>query len=141
MVVQDTKQAASRFEDLVVWQKAHGLALSVYRLTADFPKSEIYGLVSQMRRAAVSVPANIVEGFHRRGSVEKVRFFNIAQGSLEELRYLVRLAADLQYGEEPSLREDIDLTGRLLGGYIRGVERRRSPSFRSPGSQLPSPSS
>lgn len=137
MGAQDTKQPASRFEDLVVWQKAHDLALSVYRMTADFPKSELFGLVSQMRRAAVSVPANIVEGFHRRGSVEKARFLNIAQGSLEELRYFVRLASDLKYGETPSLRENIELTGRLLGGYIRGVERHRAPSS----SQLPAPRS
>lgn len=126
MAGQDNKRPASRFEDLAVWQKAHSLTLSVYQLTADFPKSEVFGLVSQMRRAAVSVPANIVEGFHRRGSVEKVRFFNIAQGSLEELRYFVRLAADLNYGEKPSLREDIEQTGRLLGGYIRGIERHRA---------------
>ncbi len=138
MVGQDNKRPASRFEDLEVWQKAHSLTLSVYQLTADFPKSELFGLVSQMRRAAVSVPANIVEGFHRRGAVEKVRFLNIAQGSLEELRYFVRLAADLNYGETPSLCENIDQTGRLLGGYIRGIERHRAQkSF----SQLPAPNS
>ena len=138
MAEQDNNRPASRFEDLVVWQKAHSMTLSVYRLTADFPKSEMFGLVSQMRRAAVSVPANIVEGFHRRGSAEKVRFFNIAQGSLEELRYFVLLAADLNYGETPSLREDIEQTGRLLGGYIRGVERHRAQKSSS---YLLSPSS
>jgi four helix bundle protein len=77
---------AQRFEDLIVWQKSHQLVLKVYRLTKGFPQHEIYGLVSQMRRAAVSVPANIAEGFKRRKPLDKARVMNIAQGSLEELR-------------------------------------------------------
>ena len=71
-----------RFEDLSVWQKAHELALMVYRMTARFPRVEQFGLVSQMRRAAVSVPANIAEGFKKRSRPDKVRFYNISQGSL-----------------------------------------------------------
>lgn len=73
---------AKRFEELKVWQKAHALVLRVYQYSAGFPKSELYGLASQIRRAAVSVPANIAEGFKRRGRPDKVRFLNIAQGSL-----------------------------------------------------------
>lgn len=82
------KDKAKRFTDLIVWQKAHAFVLSVYRLSADFPKSEIYGLTSQLRRAAISVPANIAEGFKKIGSADKLRFMNIAQGSLEECRFI-----------------------------------------------------
>jgi len=75
---------AEHFEDLEVWQKAHEFVLELYRMTATFPKAETYGLVAQVRRAAVSTPANIAEGFKKRGRPDKVRFLNIAQGSLEE---------------------------------------------------------
>jgi len=78
--------AAKSFLDLVVWQKAHQFVLGVYTFTSSFPKPETYGLASQMRRAAVSIPANIAEGFRRRGRSDKVRFMNIAQGSLDECR-------------------------------------------------------
>lgn len=74
--------AAEKFEDLKVWQHAHRLVLDVYFLSAGFPKHELFGLTSQLRRAAVSVPVNIAEGFKKRGSADKVRFYNIAQGSL-----------------------------------------------------------
>jgi four helix bundle protein len=77
----------SSFRELTVWKEAHKLVLMVYKATEHFPKGEQYGLVSQMRRAAVSVPANIVEGFKRRGRQEKIRFYNIAEASLEELKY------------------------------------------------------
>ena len=76
---------AERFEDLIVWQKSHALVLRVYRLSAAFPKHEIYGLSSQMRRCAVSVPSNIAEGFAKRSRTDKARFYNVSQGSLEEL--------------------------------------------------------
>jgi four helix bundle protein len=75
---------AKTFKDLVVWQKAHGLVLAIYSLTGSFPKSEIYCLTNQIRRAAISIPANIAEGFRKRGMSDKTRFFNVAQGSLEE---------------------------------------------------------
>jgi four helix bundle protein len=68
------RAAARRFQDLLVWQKAHAFVLEVYRASADFPRSEIYGLTSQLRRAAVSIPANIVEGFKRQGKADKARF-------------------------------------------------------------------
>src|SRR5438034_6733511 len=76
--------AARTFQDLVVWRKAHELVLAVYSLTAGFPKEETYGLALQMRRAAVSVPANIAEGFRRRGKADKPRYMNMAEASLEE---------------------------------------------------------
>ncbi len=88
------------FTDLSVWQSAHQLAMQIYKLTARFPKEEQYGLTSQMRRAAVSVPANIAEGFARVGKNEKLNFYNIAQGSLAELRYFLILARDLGYASD-----------------------------------------
>ena len=75
-----------RFEQLVAWQKAHALVLEVYRISKQFPDDERFGIISQLRRAAVSVPANIAEGFKRRSKPEKCRFYNIAEGSLEETR-------------------------------------------------------
>ena len=80
---------ARTFLDLLVWQKAHQFVLGVYALTAAFPKPETYGLSLQMRRAAVSIPANIAEGFRRRGKADKARFMNIAEGSVEECRYFL----------------------------------------------------
>jgi four helix bundle protein len=115
------------FVDLVVWQKAHELVLSIYRLTRAFPKNELFCLTSQMRRAAVSVPANIAEGFKRRGRQDKLRFLNIAQGSLEELRYYLIVTTDLGYGETQQHAEALDRVGKLLAGYIKAVARDSSP--------------
>jgi len=78
------REPAKTFEDLVVWQKAHQFVLAVYRLSRTFPRAETYGLSSQFRRAAVSIAANIAEGFRKRGKADKLRFLNIAQGSLDE---------------------------------------------------------
>jgi four helix bundle protein len=111
--------AAVRFEELAVWQKSHQLVLRVYRTTAKFPREETYGLVAQMRRAAVSVPANIAEGFKRRGRPDKARIMNVAQASLEELRYYCILASDLAYARTESERDDVDEVGRMLAAYIR----------------------
>ena len=94
---------AKSFRDLIVWRKAHELALAVYRFTGSFPRQETYGLSSQMRRAAVSIPANIAEGFRKRGRADKARFMNTAEASLEESRYYLILAQDLGYGETVSL--------------------------------------
>ncbi|HTW92065.1 MAG TPA: four helix bundle protein [bacterium] len=111
-----------RFEDLSVWQRAHELTLVVYRMTARFPREEQFGLVSQMRRAAVSVPANIAEGFKKRSSPDKVRFYNISQGSLEELRYYLLLSRDLGYvtNVEP-VTASLDVVGRMLHGLIVSI--------------------
>ncbi|HVX66266.1 MAG TPA: four helix bundle protein [Bryobacteraceae bacterium] len=115
------RAAARGFEDLIVWRKAHEFVLAVYRTTAAFPKHELYALCSQMRRAAVSIPANIAEGFRRRGPADKVRFMNNAQGSLEESRYYLVLSQDLGYGEMRPLRESLDEVGRLLDAYARAI--------------------
>src|ERR1043165_9524279 len=107
---------AQRFEDLGVWQLSHKLVLKVYRLPLIFPKHELYGVTSQLRRAAVSIPSNIAEGFKRRHKPDKARFMNIAQGSAEEARYLLILSRDLGYTEN-ILAEDFDKLGRMLASY------------------------
>ncbi|WP_309386327.1 four helix bundle protein [Cerasicoccus frondis] len=117
----ETKPSAVRFTDLLVWQKAHAFVLSVYRMTADFPKHELYGLTSQFRRAAVSIPANIAEGFRKHGAKDKVRYMNIAQGSLEECRYYLILASDLNYLPENSMMRDLDEVGRMLNSYASKI--------------------
>src|SRR3989344_7589840 len=83
------------FRDLKVWQKAHELVLDIYRLTKKFPQEEKYGLISQMRRAAVSIATNIVEGFRRISVKESLNFYNISNGSLEELRYETQIVFDI----------------------------------------------
>ncbi|MDX9820043.1 MAG: four helix bundle protein [Desulfococcus multivorans] len=115
------REPAKRFEDLVVWQKAHQFVLSVYRLTQSFPRSEIYGLSSQFRRAAVSIAANIVEGFRKRGRADKIRFLNIAQGSLEESRYYLLLSNDLEYGDVSEPTRLIEEVSKLLEAYMRAI--------------------
>ena len=97
---------ARTFRDLLVWQKAHRFVLAAYQYSSGFPKAEVYALTSQFRRAAVSAPANIAEGFRKRGRPDKARYLNIAQGSLEECRYYLILAADLGYGaNDPLMRQ------------------------------------
>ncbi|MDD5568284.1 MAG: four helix bundle protein [Candidatus Omnitrophica bacterium] len=107
------------FEDLNVWKKSHELVLEVYRLTKDFPAEEKFGLVSQMRRAAVSVPANIAEGFKRRGTRDKINFYNISQGSLSELKYYLILVKDLGFKAKlDTLSNLISEVGKMLNGLI-----------------------
>ena len=116
-----SREPAKTFRDLIVWQKAHQLVLAVYRLTESFPKSEIYVLSSQLRHAAVSVPANIAEGFKKTGRADKARFMNIGQGSLEECRYYLILAADLGYGKTQELYNQLDEVSRLLNSYAAAI--------------------
>ena len=113
--------AARTFQDLVVWRKAHELVLAVYSFTAGFPKTETYGLALQMRRAAVSVPANIAEGFRRRGKADKARYMNMAEGSLEESRYFLILAKDLGYGDTSSLTTSLEEVSRMLNAYASAI--------------------
>jgi four helix bundle protein len=109
------------FEDVDVWKKAHAWVLNVYRLTEQFPKQEMFGLTSQLRRAAVSVPANFAEGFKKRGHADKLRFYNIAQGSLEECRYYLILARDLKYGETAALMRDLEEVSKMLDAYMHSL--------------------
>src|ERR1700688_3337938 len=85
------------FEDLTVWQEAHKLTIEVYRLTAGFPGSEKYGIVSQLRRCSSAVPANIAEGFGRATTRELLRSLQIARGEIEETRYFILLSRDIGY--------------------------------------------
>lgn len=123
MAVDGMRAPARCFEDLIVWRKAHEFVLAIYSITAGFPRQETYGLVAQMRRAAVSIPANIAEGFRRRGRPDKVRFMNTAQGSLEESRYYLVLAQDLGYTQTRNLRDSLDEVGRLLDAYAKSIVR------------------
>jgi len=120
-IMEPERQKARTFRDLMVWRKAHEFVLEVYRITSNFPKSEIYGLVLQMRRAAVSIPANIAEGFARRGKTDKARFMNIAESSLEESRYYLILASDLGYGQTDHLSNSAEEVSRLLSAYARSI--------------------
>lgn len=86
---------ASSFKDLIVWKKAHEFVLEIYRITSAFPANKLYRLQSQVRRAVVSIAANIAEGFVKRSRADKIRYFNIAQGSLEECKYYLILVQDL----------------------------------------------
>lgn len=112
---------AKSFRDLLVWQKAHAFVLALYRLTSAFPKQETYGLALQMRRAAVSIPANIAEGFTRRGQSDKARFMNVAEASLEESRYYLILAQDLGYGQTCALLDIIEEVSRMLNAYAKAI--------------------
>jgi len=112
---------AKTFEDLIVWQKAHEFVLGVYELTEGFPKSEIYGLTSQLRRAAVSIAANIAEGFKKSGKSDKARFLNISQGSIEECRYYLILARDLRYGQRSELNSLLEEVSKLLTRYRSAI--------------------
>jgi four helix bundle protein len=123
--MQDNKNSkmepARRFQYLMVWQKAHCFVLGVYGLTQAFPNHELYGLTSQLRRAAVSNAANIAEGFRKKGPADKARFMNTAQGSLEESRYYLILAADLHYADTNALQVSVDEVGRMLDAYARSI--------------------
>ena len=115
------ENAARNFRDLLVWRKAHEFVLEAYKLSSGFPKHETYGLSSQLRRAAISIPANIAEGFRRRGKADKVRMMNIAEASMEECRYYLILASDLGYGKTEQIAESLDEVGRLLHAYSSAI--------------------
>ena len=119
--IAGAREPARRFQDLLVWQRAHAVVLEVYRLTARFPPGEANGLTWQMRRAAISVPANLAEGFRKHGRADKVRYVNIAQGSLEETRYYLILAGDLGYADTGTMQGAVDEVGRMLDGYVRSI--------------------
>lgn len=116
------REPARTFEDLLIWQKAHQFVLKVYRLTGVFPKYEIYGLSSQFRRAAVSIAANIAEGFRKQSKADKIRFLNIAQGSVEECRYYLILTRDLGYAEISETKLILQEVSKLLVAYSRGIQ-------------------
>lgn len=112
------------FEDLKAWQKAYSFVLATYMATKKFPVEERFGLCSQFQRAAVSIPANIAEGYKKIGKADKLRFLNIAQGSLEECRCYVRLSKDLGYIDDDvhaSLQSKLEEASKFLNAYCKAI--------------------
>lgn len=114
---------AKSFHDLIVWQKAHAYVLEVCRLSEGFPATERYGITSQLRRASVSIAANIVEGFRKRGQADKLRYFNIAQGSADECHYYLVLVRDLKFADTSALENQLIEVSRLLQAYMNAFEK------------------
>ena len=115
------RRPAQSFRDLLVWQKAHRFVLAIYEFTSRLPKQENYGLSLQMRRAAVSIPVNIAEGFRKRSRPDKARFMNMAEGSVEESRYDLIVAQDLGYGQTGQLMASLEEVSRLLYAYAASL--------------------
>ena len=115
------RRPAQSFRGLLVWQKAHRLVLAIYQFTGNLPKQETYGLSLQMRRAAVSLPANSAEGFRKCSKPDKARFMNLAEGSLEESRYYPILAQDPGYGQTDELMSSLEEVSRLLYAYATAI--------------------
>jgi four helix bundle protein len=113
-----------RFEKLTAWKKAHECVVRLYAQTRHYPPEEQFGITNQMRRAAASVPANIVEGFNKQGIRDKLRYYNIARASLEEARYFLLLSHDLGFADTSKLRADADEFARLLHGLSKSTQRR-----------------
>ena len=118
--------AARSFRDLVVWRKCHEFVLGVYRATKKFPDDEQFGLSRQLRRSAVSIPANIAEGFVKHGIADKLRYLNIAQGSLEESRYYLILATELGFADLSPLQNTLEECSRILEAYMRAIRSARA---------------
>jgi four helix bundle protein len=113
------------FKKLNIWQKSHLLALDIYRITETFPKEELYGLTSQIRRACISIPSNMAEGCGREGGADLVRFFQIAQGSASELEYQLMLACELKYlnnKDYENLEFQLNEIRRMLTNFIQKLK-------------------
>lgn len=114
------------FKKLMVWEKAHAFALAVYQTTKGFPKDELYGLTSQLRRAAVSIPSNLAEGCGRGGNAELARFCDISMGSACESEYQLLLAKDLNYvcpESHSALTEQVNEVQRMLTGLAKSLRK------------------
>jgi four helix bundle protein len=121
----------NRYTDLGAWQKAMDLVEEIYKMTRNFPKDEIYGLTSQLRRAAVSIPSNLAEGHGRRGSREFVYHLSIALGSLSEVETQVEIARRLGYINEDQQSDLFHLaaeTGRVINGLLSSLEKHAKAS-------------
>jgi four helix bundle protein len=115
------------YKDLEVWKKAIGLATEIYQVTSGFPEEEKFGLVSQMRRAAVSIASNIAEGAARQSKKEFLQFLSLAAGSTSELNTQVTIASNIEMGNMPKLKalgDELDRIARMLQGLIRSVKER-----------------
>lgn len=112
-------------EDLIVWQKADQLAFNVFRLVKKFPREELYGLTSQIKRSVLSIPANVAEGFARGSQKEFTRFLYISWGSLIETEYYLKFASKLSYIDGDELSLNLKLTqeiGRMINGLIKKIK-------------------
>jgi four helix bundle protein len=112
------------YRDLLVWQKALDLTILIYRFSEGFPKTEVYGLTSQLRRAGVSIPSNIAEGYGRGSRKEYLQFLSIAQGSLKELETQTIIAQRLNYAtaaQADRVLSDSEVVGKMLGSLIRSL--------------------
>ena len=114
-------EKSKSFKELLVWKKSHQLTLDIYQLTKAFPKEEMFGLTSQIRRSAVSVPANITEGYRKKTKPDKAKFMNIAQGSLDETHYYLILAHDLAYADTLPLQNNLEEVARMLSAYYHAI--------------------
>lgn len=120
----DNYSKSKSFEDVVAWQKAHAFVLSIYKVSKTFPKDEVFGLTSQLKRASVSIAANIAEGYKKTGEKDKLRFLNIAQGSLEECRYYILLARDIEFitiEKYEELKDLINSSSYMLNSYAKAI--------------------
>lgn len=116
------------FEDLEAWQVSHNFVVEIYKITKGFPQSELYGLVSQLRRAASSVTSNIAEGFSRYHYNDKIRFYLNSRGSISEVRNFLILSRDLLYvtkADSLKLIDDSERVAKLINGLIRSIEKQR----------------
>lgn len=115
-----------RYEDLIAWQKGYALVLSIYRETKLFPADERFGLTQQLRRAAVSIPSNIAEGFGRHTRSDYLRFLDMALGSAYEIQTQLKIANDLNYLENTTIHEEVAELERVLNGLIRSLRRKET---------------
>ena len=125
MEVKKDNRFSRTFKDLECWQKAHEFVIAVYRVTKQFPEDERYGLTSQFRRAAVSIAANICEGYKKLSKADKLRFMNIAQGSLEECRYYIILSHDVGYYSKDVANDmwtKIEAASTVLNAYCKAIK-------------------
>lgn len=130
MTYAQTIPMTKSFKEIIAWQKSHQFTLAVYDVTKSFPEEEKFGLTSQFRRAAVSIPANIAEGYKKLGKADKLRFLNTSQGSLEECRYYIILSKDLGYIDSEThdyLENLIENASYFLNTYIKGVKESNHP--------------
>ncbi len=114
------------FKELIVWQKSHKLVLEIYKVTKVFPKEEVYALTNQIRRASVSIAANIAEGYKKKTKASKLNFLNISEGSLEEVKYYIILSKDLEFITEKEFYQLEGITeevGRLISGYSSAISK------------------
>ncbi len=129
------------YRELDLWNKAHAVVLDVYRLTNPFPRNEQFGITSQLRRAAYSIPSNIAEGFKRHSTRELIQFLGIAHGSLEELRYFILLSRDLRYLspiDVQKFEQDLKAVAQMIAALLKSLRARLNAPDTNHGSRVTS---